>query len=288
VSAVASFAGAKLANDIYTPDNVGGQIGGMVGSQAGSIAAGILLKAAFASANPVAAVALVAAAVIVKALFTVIGGLIGSLFGGTPRSGADASWDAAQGKYVVANAWTRKNGSIDAAKSLAGVVADTFNGVLEATGGTLLNPERVQSGSYGMRKKDFTYRPVGGGSDKGNITQTFSGKEAATQLIGYGIYTGLTDPDFRIAGGNIYVKRALYNGLAQGQFDPRNFDTNTLLGNISSAQSYEKYLQNATAIGALVAAEPDSVFAAETLLTLARAVDVAANDDIDFRLSIAS
>jgi hypothetical protein len=56
-----------------------------------------------------------------------------------------------------------------------------------------------------------------------------------------------------------------------GGVDALNFDTNVLLGNISSAQSYESYLANASVINALVSAEPDSVFAIETLLNLVRA-----------------
>ncbi len=78
-------------------------------------------------------------------------------------------------------------------------------------------------------------------------------------------------PDFQIAGGDVYVKRALYNMFAMGGIDALNFDSNVLLGNISSAQSYESYLANSSVINALVSAEPDSVFAIETLLTLARA-----------------
>ena len=42
-------------------------------------------------------------------------------------------------------------------------------------------------------------------------------------------------PDFQIAGGDVYVKRALYNMFAMGGIDALNFDSNVLLGNISSA-----------------------------------------------------
>ncbi len=271
LSATASFVGSKLSNEIYSPDTIGGQIGGAVGSAAASIINSAEIALALSTGNPLIVAAAFVDSIIRTIVFDVIGSFIGSIFGGTPRSGADASWDAAQGRFVVANAWSRKGGSIDTAKALAGSVVNMFNGVLAATGGTLLDPELVQSGSYGMRKKDFTYRPVGGGSDKDNITQTFGGNDAAGQLIGYGIYTGLTDPDFKIAGGDIYVKRALYNGIEQGGFDAKHFDTSALLGNLSSAQQYESYLANANVINALVAAEPNSVFTIETLLTLARA-----------------
>ena len=31
------------------------------------------------------------------------------------------------------------------------------------------------------------------------------------ELIGHGIHQGLSDPDFKIMGGDIYVKRAIYD-----------------------------------------------------------------------------
>jgi hypothetical protein len=272
-SAIGSFLGTKLANEIHAFESIGGQIGSAVGVAAVGVYASTtsvfgspLIAVAFS--NPGTAVLAVAA----FAAAALIGGLIGSVFGGTPRSGADASWDEASGRFVVSNVYSKKGGSKDAARSVAGAVADTFNAVLEAAGGTLLDPEAVQSGNYGMRKSDFVYRPIST-RDKDAITERFSGADAATRLIGYGVVQGLTDPDFRIAGGDVYVKRALYNTFAGG-VDARDFDVATITGNIASAQAYESYLANASVIGALVAAESDSVFAAETAITLARAVEL--------------
>lgn len=263
---VGGFLGAKLASEIVSFDTVGGQIGSAIGSALGTLAMSELAKAGTLLAGPVGAA-------IGAFVGFILGGLIGSIFGGTPRSGADSVWDSSEQKFVVANVWSKKGGSKDAARSVASAVSETFNSILSATGGTLLNPEAVQSGNYGMRKKDFVYRPYST-RDKDAITQRFNGKDAATQLIGYGVYQGLTDPDFQIAGGDIYVKRALYNTFQLGDLDPRDFDSSVLIGNISSAQQYESYLANSTVINALVSAEPNSVFAIETLLTLARAQEL--------------
>jgi Ca2+-binding RTX toxin-like protein len=274
LTAVGSFLGTKLASEVISFDTIGGQIGASVGASLGAAGAVALVtgQGALASSFQFLGFAAGPVGALVGAFVGfILGGLIGSIFGGTPRSGADSQWDASQNKFVVANIWSRKGGSKDAAKSIASAVSETYNSILAATGGTLINPYAVQSGSYGMRKKDFVYRPSGGGSDRGDITQRFSGQDAAQHLIGYGVYQGLSDPDFKIAGGDIYVKRALYNTFGMGGIDPLNFDTSILLGNIASAQSYEKYLQNSTVINALVSAEPNSVFAIETLLTLARA-----------------
>ncbi|MBJ7439816.1 MAG: cadherin domain-containing protein [Sphingopyxis sp.] len=155
---------------------------------------------------------------------------------------------------------------------MASVVAETFNGILGAVGGVLAQPELVQSGNYGMRKKDFVYRPTST-RNKDAITFRLSSKDesAMGRMIGYGVLQGLTDPDFRIMGGDVYVKRALYNTLELGEVDAANFDPSLLLGNIASAQSYEAYLANAGLINVLIAAQPDSVFALETFINLSRA-----------------
>jgi Ca2+-binding RTX toxin-like protein len=273
---IGGFLGSTLASQIVHFETVGGQIGSAVGAAVGSIVAlseSVGLASTLATAfgqlgflgGPVAAA-------IGAFVGFIIGGLIGSLFGGTPRSGADAQWDATQGKFVVANVWSKKGGSKDAAKSLASAAAETFNGVLAAAGGTLLNPEAVQAGNYGMRKSDFVYQTAAS-QDQNNITFRISSKakDSFGRVLGYGVVQALTDPDFQIAGGDVYVKRAIYRTFEMGGIDATNFDTNTLFGNISSAQQYESYLANAGVINALVSAESDSAFAAETLITLARA-----------------
>lgn len=282
-TAIGSFLGAKLAAEIISFDTVGGQIGSAVGSSLG-VAASLSLVATTTIATgttttwagiQLGALAGPVGAAVGAFVGFILGGLIGSIFGGTPRSGADVEWDAAENKFAVTNIYSKKGGSKDAAKSMASAVAETFNGVLAATGGTLLDPEAVQSGNYGMRKKDFVYRPTHT-RDKDAITFRLPMKQedAMGRMIGYGVYQGLVDPDFKIVGGDVYVKRALYNSFELGGVSATDFDTSVLLGNIASAQAYESYLANSTVINALVAAEPDSVFAAETMINLARAVEL--------------
>ncbi|MDQ8757648.1 cadherin domain-containing protein [Sphingosinicella sp. LHD-64] len=271
-TAIGSFLGNRLANEIVSFDTVGGQLGAAIGSSLGVIgvtaaigANGTLLGVQLgAFAGPIGAL-------VGAFLGTLLGGLIGSIFGGTPRSGADVVWDEAKQGFVVANVYSKKGGSKDAARSMATAAADTFNSILAATGGVLENPSAVQAGNYGMRKKDYVYRPYST-RDTDAIQARFSGKDGAARLIGYGVLQGLTDPDFRIMGGDIYVKRALYNGLAGA--NAQNFDPATVLGNIATAQRYETYLANSTSINALIAAEPDSVFTAEWAITFARAVEL--------------
>jgi len=260
-TAVGSLLGNKLANEVLSFDSEGGQIGSQIGSALSVAAASAL------AGGPIGLVAAIGVAFIGN----LIGGAIGSIFGGTPRSGADVVWNAGTGEFKVANVYSKHGGSKSAARSVAKAVANTYNGVLDTIGGVLLDPEAVQAGNYGMRKKSFVYRPVMS-RDRDDITQKFSGKHAAENLINYGLQQGLSDPDFRVAGGDTYVKRALYRTMETTT--PSNFDVTVLLGNIATAQRYETYLQNAASINALIAAEPNSVFAAEWALSLSHAVDL--------------
>jgi Ca2+-binding RTX toxin-like protein len=264
-AAVGSFLGAKLAAQVVSFDSVGGQLGAAVGTSLGVIAAGKLLSIGGLLGGPIGAAIGAFAGYI-------IGGMIGSLFGGTPRSGADVQWDPQAHEFVTANVYARKGGSKDTAQSLASAVAETLNGVLEAAGGTLLAPELVQAGNYGMRKSDFVYRPVST-RDKDAITRRFTGKTGAERLISYGVYAALSDADFQIAGGDVYVKRAVYNTFALGATEG-SFDASTVVGNIVSAQQYRKYSENQLTINAVIAADPHGVLAMETALTISRAVEL--------------
>jgi hypothetical protein len=275
VSAAASYLGSKLASAIYKPDNVGGQIGSAVGAAYGGFVATAILATGL---NPVTFLAAVA----VVAFWQVVGGLIGSIFGGTPRSGADLSWDADKREFITTNVWSRKGGSKDDARKLADAAGISLNAVFAATGSTLLNPSAVQSGSYGMRKQEFTYRPIGGGSDKGEITARFSGNNGAQNLLTHGVYLGVSSMLGQLAGGDIYVKRALAGSLATTNGNPNNnaagaagnFDITALSGDLATAQDYSAYLDNATTINALIAADPYTVFSATWITTLARASEL--------------
>ena len=265
-TAVGSFIGTTLASKLVSFDTVGGQIGSAVGAGLGAIAAVELLKLGAVLGGPLGAA--VGAAIGAFVGF-IAGGLIGSVFGGTPRSGADVEWDAKTGQFIVDNVWSKKGGSKQAARGMAQAAADTINAVIGLSGGKLIDPNAVEAGNYGMRKKKYVHRDA-----NDQIDFSVGGKDGAAKAIGFGVYNALTDSDFQIMGGDVFVKRALYNTFELGGLNPADFDTNVLLGNLASAQRYETYLQNSTAINALISAESDSVFAAEWAITLARAVEL--------------
>ncbi|XHS00915.1 hypothetical protein ACFB49_25160 [Sphingomonas sp. DBB INV C78] len=135
-----------------------------------------------------------------------------------------------------------------------------------------------------MRKKDYVYRPVST-RDKDAITARFSGKEGVQELIAHGTYLGLSDMIGQMAGGNVYVKRAISASLINAAGNPNSgvpgaagmFEMTALLGDVSVAADYAKYLGSTTVISAMIAADPESAFTAGWLVTLSRASELGLN-----------
>ncbi|HEX8480545.1 MAG TPA: cadherin domain-containing protein [Allosphingosinicella sp.] len=275
-NAFGSFVGSTLAAEVVNFETVGGQIGSAIGSALGGYALGALFAQKFGALG-LAAGPLGAA--VGAFLGFIVGGLIGSVFGGTPRSGADAVWDEQKGEFTVANAYSKKGGSKDAAVSVATAVATSLNGVLAATGGQLTNSGAVQSGNYGMRKSDFVYRPVST-RDKHAITRRFHGDNAPVQITNYGVWQALSDPDFQITGGDIYAKRALGGIIAiareTGQTD-ENFSLTGLFGDLTVAQDYAFYAANSQIMNGIFALFPDNAFSIGWAATAARGLELGLN-----------
>jgi Ca2+-binding RTX toxin-like protein len=265
---VGSYIGSKLASEIVNFNSIGGQIGSSIGAALGAFLGMRFLEIGTFLGGPLGA------AIGAFAGF-IIGGAIGSIFGGTPRSGADVIWDEAKKEFVVANAYAKKGGSKDLAAAMAQGTADAFNAVVALTGGRLSRPEAVQTGNYGMRSKDLVYRPVST-RDKDAISFRLSSKsnDAVQRMIAYGFYEGVSDPDFELRGGDVFVKRALYNTIGMHSGDASRFDVNALLGNLQTAQQYSAYVSNPAIVGSIIAADPSSTLAAEWTILFARAVEL--------------
>ena len=261
-----AFLGTQLASAIVNFDTVEGQLGASIGSAVGTIAAAAIIGTNTAIlgvelgafAGPIGAFA----GAFVGYL---LGGVIGSLFAGTPRSGGSVTWDPEKQKFQAGDFWTAKGGSRATAVNLNEAVARTLNGVLAAAGGRLSSGADVQAGEYGQRGKDLVYR-----KDRQTVLR-FKGAKAASDLIDYGVGQALSDPDFAIIGGDVLTKRALYNGLAAAG---GAFTTEQLLGDLETAKRYRAYLNHSVTANALLDAESSSVFAAQEALVLARAVEL--------------
>jgi Ca2+-binding RTX toxin-like protein len=263
IAIVGAYFGTKLAMSIGNFETIGGQIGASIGSSIGSIII----------PGPIGAF-----------LGTLVGGLVGSLFGGTPRAGADVLWDSEGQQFDVGNAYARKGGSRDAAVAMATTVAQAYNSVLSAIGGKVLDPARVIAGNYGTRKSEYVYRPVST-TNADSITARFKGKTAAVDLTTYGVLAGLQGLAGQVAGGDVYLKRALLATAslalrAPNSGGPANggtFDLPTLTGNMQVALDYSNFILNGSAIKGVIAAQPNSEFTAAWTATLARAIELGLN-----------
>ncbi|HCK83396.1 MAG TPA: hypothetical protein DHW63_02410, partial [Hyphomonadaceae bacterium] len=272
INVIGSYIGGRLAMDLLEPETRGGQIGAAVGQAYGSInAAAFLAQNPQLLANPVLAVIAVAVIVFID---TILGGLIGSLFGGTPKAGASLAWNENEQEFRVANVWSKNQGPKDAVRSFATQVGELLNGVVAASGSRLVDVAGVQAGAYEVKGKKYWYKPNASGA------VTFSTKDAG-QLVNHGAFIALYDLSERLVGGDVYIKRAVTatmamsggNRFAAG-YAAGDFEANTLFGNIATAQDYAQYLQDGAVINALIAAEPSSAFTAGWTITFARVLEL--------------
>ena len=210
-----------------------------------------------------------------------IGTELGNLIGGTPspqafatigveRSGADNATFAVDG-YT-----SKDKGPVALVQNLAQSTTGALNGILAEIGGRVVNPSAVVPFIVGVRRGIASFRTGQLSndyhfSDVGQL-QTYAVSNALNQILTGG----------GIAGGDIYAKRVLasflndaltnrgYNPLANGQNASPLIagDLGALTGDLSIAQSYARYVANPDVINALIAASPNSAFAAGWLVTL--------------------
>ena len=254
--------GTKAVNHLFG-DNSGAQKGAQIGTQFAltNVAIALLTNPAVFT-NPVAIV-IVAAAVIID---TLLGGAIGSLFGGTPSSRADLAFDASRDRFSVTRVTSKHGGSKQAARSLAGTVASVLNGVVAASGADLVNGHEVRLGAYGTRGKNFVYRDTSLSGDPITLKS-----RDASDILDHGSRTALGDLALRLVGGDVFVKRALVATLADAGGE---FNINVLTGNLQAARDFALYRDNTRIIDALIAEAPGSAFAVGWLITLVRAVEL--------------
>jgi len=270
VTIIVTYIGSKLADAIWKPDTTSGQIGSAIGSTIGAIQAALIIAS---GGNP-----LVALAVYIQD--KLLGGLIGSLFGGKPRSNADLTWNSTTGEFGVGSVSSKNGGSKETASGLAGSVANILNGVVSASGALVLEPGAIRLGTYGMKGRDFIYTATSGVS--GGLV-TLKTRETGA-LINYGAYLALSDLSTRLMGGDVYIKRSLAATLRQangnaadGQVSAGTFDAQNLLANLTIAQDYSRYLENSAQIDLVIASDNTSTMAAGWLITLQRARELGLN-----------
>lgn len=257
---VATWLGTKLASKLVEFDTIAGQIGASLGASIGAMIGAASAGSSAAMGMRFGSMAGPVGAVIGAFVGYIFGGVIGSMFGGKPRSGAEVTWDQASGKFAISGVWQRSGATPMAAISFAQTVSGTLNNVLELAGSRLIDPASVVAGGYGTHGKDFVYRRNG--------TVVFKTRDAA-EVIGYGSLAALRSLVPQMAGGDIYIKRALSNGLATTR--PQDFDSTQLVGDLSVALDYGRYMADPSVVNALLSTGSADGFAAGWAITFARA-----------------
>ena len=250
-----TYIGERLAQALWVPDSMLGQIGASIGSSVGALV--------FLPAGPLGLIAAVVAGYL-------IGGLLGTMLngGGKPKSWDTVDWDAASGKFVAGSPRSVRGASKDVAAYMANTVVGGLNYVIEKTGARLIDPRQVRTGEYGMRGKDYVYWT--------QDLRTGSMDEAMNR----GIAVALSDMVHQLLGGDVIEKRALVGSLGAISATPvtaanfsltSNFNFSQVSADLSVGEDYAKYLLNKTAIDASIADDVNSAFAAGWMITLARA-----------------
>ncbi len=288
-TAAAGFIGTWLASRVIQFDSFEGQTGASLGASFGVLAGvEIGLSTGVTFGGPIGA--LVGAFV-----GFIFGGLIGSLFAGTPRSGADIYWNERTQSFAAAGGWARNtldnNATASAARSLASGAADILNSVIALSGSRVIDGAQVRAGSYGTDGKNFVYRTVNPAGRSINLVTI----RQADHVIRYGALYALSDLIPRLAGGDVFVKRALAATLARADIDTttlptaepqvianliaavelsRKFDVQALLGNLVLAREFSNFWQQGELARFIMTNEPDSAMALTWAATIAAAMDL--------------
>jgi Ca2+-binding RTX toxin-like protein len=260
---IGGYLGTKLASELVQFDTIAGQVGAQLGAAIGAfVGAGMATAGAEAGAEVGTSIAGPVGAFIGAFVGFIVGGLIGSLFGTTPQAGADVTWNSDQRRFVAGNAWSRGGAPKESAVSIATAAAETINGIVVATGAYIADGSYVQAGSYGTRKKSYVYR------HNGQIT--FKTKDFS-ELMRYGATNAIAGILPQLVGGDVFVKRAMIATMPQGG---SMLDFEVLYGNMAVARDYTAYRKDSQIIDVLIAAQPNSAFAAGWAITFARAIEL--------------
>jgi len=280
---IGGFIGTKLASEIVHFDTVAGQIGASIGTAIGAIAGAEIGAEYGAFGGPIGAA-------IGAFVGFIAGGLIGSIFGVTPKSGADLGWDPYSQRFRVSGVWSQGGTPKDGARALGNQAAEILNSVLTQSQARLLSADGITVGSYGTYKKDFVFRTT----DANGAGITALRSSDLETVIRYGAALTIAQMVPRLAGGDIYVKRAIAATLRMAGIDidalpepsetvagslaalaiASQFDISVLVGNLAVAQDYSAYMNDPQSIDILRVSDPTSAFSAGWTITFARALEL--------------
>jgi hypothetical protein len=210
---------------------------------------------------------------------TIIGTLIFNQFGTQPSPGAVDLLEQAGYLYGHREYQTSPDGgSYDISNKMAQAADDIINAYLHAVNGAALDHSKQATIGY-IKNPDLLFiSGVPGHTDRSFTSADDAVHAAALDVLQH----------TEVIGGDLLMKRAHQNSLSNvpetgggglpGQSQVSGADQlATMAGDISVAQDYENYLNNREAINALIAANPNSAFAAGWIATFARVNDLGLN-----------
>ena len=211
---------------------------------------------------------------------TIIGTLIFNHFGTQPSPGAVDLLDQAGYLYGHSQYQSSDGGGYEVSDTMAQAADDIVNAYLHAVDGAALDHSKQVALGY-IKNPDLLF--ITGAP--GHTDHSFTSADDAVHAAALDVLQNL-----EVIGGDLLMKRAHQNspsnipeagpagGGAPGQSQVSGADQlATMAGDLSVAQDYENYLNNREAINALIAANPNSAFAAGWIATFARVNDLKLN-----------
>ncbi len=246
-TALASYLGRRLSDEVVEAKNT---FSGVASSVLGAKHAADTYALAAAIYNPVLAIALATvSAFITSTLAKLFGNLFGSSKPKIPLADAETVLNFVSGYYEVGEVTSRDGGDRGLVTDMAEAARDTLNGLIGlvvrgseiAGNGNLTSPTQV----YGHKGRELWVRLGGVDGVKHSV-------ESADEAVDLGALWAIRQT--RIAGGDLYLKRALYNSSASSIL--------ALSGDLQVAEDYGFYKQNMALINAAIA-EPYESLSAE-------------------------
>ncbi len=286
---IGAFIGSYLASELVAPETTAGAIGSSVGSSLGTLVAlaglpGGLLTGALSgtfigSIATGLGTALTGAfgafaniilpgigAFIGAILGTFLGDFLSDIFGGGDGPSSywgyqDVDYNSETGEFEFGEYKADKDirrQDIKVIQAMAEGAVGILNPYLGLIGGDVISVDPIRFYiAWTAKTQHFRIQSAGGGEGFQNKNGEGLTEKAVLATLKKGI---------KVAGGNLYIKRALALSKAQ--------TLEELNGDLTIASDYARYLANKELIDAVIAMDPDSAFAAGWVITLLRAEEL--------------
>lgn len=252
-NAFGAFIGAKLGSLVVQPQTQAGAILGSLGAAVGAGVYGAKIGSAIGSVIPGLGTAIGAF------VGFVIGTLVGNLFGRkaprAPTANAETVLQVPNARYELGAAAQSNAGNLDLVRSMGMAARDTLNGLIETVTRGDANAKVANAWSptqvYGHTGGQLWVKLGGQSATAQNVS-------SADEAVDKGVLWAL--PATQIIGGDLFLKRALYNQVRHPGQAP---NIAALSGDLQVAEDYAFYVQNRAVIDALIAEPYNSMTQAQ-------------------------